>query len=147
MNILKYIVYKTTFIVDTGVVGVPFLEEGASYNAGYVVLKEARSPMEKLGRRTPAAIPVGVISDFTDKATQPSDYAFADEIVNSLVEEPGTFNQQYIFREFDMKNGLKKEITVTVEGCSKGSLRLFPEQRDLNLAFAKRGSKAKLRLI
>ncbi|XP_060073286.1 uncharacterized protein LOC132553093 [Ylistrum balloti] len=122
-------------LMGEGVFPVPFLKDASYYDLGGVIVKEARSPFEKLRRRVPGAMAVGRLQDFVVKEKS----SFLMEDMKPVREEGSTLNQSYSFSENDMRNGLKKSISVEVNGCYKKYYPVLPEVNSLLVDILNKG--------
>ncbi|XP_069130243.1 uncharacterized protein [Argopecten irradians] len=122
-------------LMGEGVFHVPYLQDASYYGLGGVIVKEARSPLEKLRRRVPGAMAVGRLRDFVQKDNS----KFQVEDMKPTKEENSTINQSYVFSESDMKNGVKKAVNVEVTGCFKESFPNLPDVNSLAVDFPDKG--------
>ncbi|XP_033743292.1 uncharacterized protein LOC117329450 [Pecten maximus] len=122
-------------LMGEGVFPVPFLPDASYYGLGSVIVKEALSPLEKIRRRVPGAMAVGRLHDFVRKGSS----AFQIEDMKPVRDENSTINQNYVFSESDMRNGLKKAIFVEVTGCFKESYPVLPEVNSLTVDLLDKG--------
>lgn len=129
-------VFNILFSADDDVIMVPFLQEGLHYDLGRVVIKEERSPMQKLARVAPGAISVGKLTDFVKDEVIPGTFNRLSEV--QKVET--IHNQRYVFEESDMKHGVKKTVRVEILGCDHYTLWSNPECNSLVMDFDNRGN-------
>lgn len=113
-----------------------FLQEGLHYDLSRVIIKEERSPMQKLARVSPGAISVGRLSDFVKDEVIPGTFNKLGEV--QKVET--IHNQRYVFEESDMKHGVKKSVRVEILGCDHYTLWSNPECNSLVVDFDNRGN-------
>lgn len=123
-------------LTDDDVIMVPFLQEGLHYDLSRVIIKEERSPMQKLARVSPGAISVGRLSDFVKDEVIPGTFNKLGEV--QKVET--IHNQRYVFEESDMKHGVKKSVRVEILGCDHYTLWSNPECNSLVVDFDNRGN-------
>ncbi|OWF54993.1 uncharacterized protein LOC110465423 [Mizuhopecten yessoensis] len=122
-------------LMGDGIFPVPFLKEASYYDLGSVIVKEALSPLEKLRRRVPGAMAIGRLCDFVRQ----KDSTFQIKDLKPVPEEKSTLNQNYVFSESNMRNGLKKSITVEVIGCYKQAYPSLPEVSSLTVDLLDKG--------
>lgn len=122
-------------LIGDDVIMVPFLQEGLHYDLNRVIIKEERSPMQKLARVAPGAISVGKLTDFVKDEVIPGTFNRLSEV--QKVET--IHNQRYVFEESDMKHGVKKTVRVEILGCDHYTLWSNPECNSLVVDFDNRG--------
>ena len=123
------------YFVDENVIMVPFLPEGNFYDLGRVVVKEERSPMQKLARVSPGALSVGKMTDFVKDEVVPG----AFHKLTELQKVETVHNPRYVFEESDMKHGVKKTVRVEILGCDHYALWSLPDDNSLVMDFDNRG--------
>lgn len=129
-------VFNILFFAGDDVIMVPFLQEGLHYDLNRVIIKEERSPMQKLARVAPGAISVGKLTDFVKDEVIPGTFNRLSEV--QKVET--IHNQRYVFEESDMKHGVKKTVRVEILGCDHYTLWSNPECNSLVVDFDNRGN-------
>ncbi|XP_062613991.1 uncharacterized protein C11orf42-like [Saccostrea cucullata] len=122
-------------LLDDDVIMIPFLPEGKFYDLGRVIVKEERSPMQKLARIPPGALAIGKLTDFVK-----------DEVIHGafnrlseMQKVETTHNPRYVFEESDMKHGVKKTVRVEILGTDHYALWSLPENNSLVVDFDNRG--------
>ena len=123
------------YFADENVIMVPFLPEGNFYDLGRVVVKEERSPMQKLARVSPGALSVGKMTDFVKDEVVPG----AFHKLTELQKVETVHNPRYVFEESDMKHGVKKTVRVEILGCDHYALWSLPDNNSLVMDFDNRG--------
>ncbi|KAL4229716.1 hypothetical protein ACF0H5_010104 [Mactra antiquata] len=115
---------------------VPFLREASNYDIGHVILKSHRSPVQKLTGIQSVALPVGQLSEFV---TIDHEQDIMQRLGNLRKDKEVRLNQAYEFHQSDVKNGLKKTVTIQLWGCEKWVMDYIPKSKDMIVDLTKKG--------
>ncbi|XP_052077803.1 uncharacterized protein C11orf42-like [Mytilus californianus] len=121
-------------LMGPGCTPIPYLMDAQYYDHGSLIVKESRSPVERLKGTRPGIITIGRLTDFIDDARDTNLIGWP-----KTKKAPERMNPAFTFEETALKNKLLKTVTVEVDGCERYTMENIPGEDSLTVGLESRG--------